>query len=243
MTPDDPKDLIALYALDALEPDDARRVEAYLERHPEAREELRAHREVAARLARAVPQLDPPAHLEARVMERIRALDMAQPAAPIPFTPNPRAEASPSRSPLRFLAPALALVASVAAVVLAVQNAKLNTELEAQRTLGLESAQIIATAARALPMLAPDTQTEVGRVFIAADGRVLFVHNLPALPRGKTWQAWYIRADNPAPVSLGVFGGSSVLERVPDGVTALAFSEEPEGGSATPTLVRGLANI
>lgn len=249
MTQDDPKDLIALYALDALEPDEARLVEAYLERHPEAWEELRAHREVAARLARFVPQVDPPPYLEARVMERIRALgenralETNQPAkptpAPIPFTPKPQAVPSP----LRWIAPALALVASIAAIVLAVQNARLGAELEAQRALGLESAQIIAAGARSLPMKTPDGQAEVGRVLVAPDGRVLFVHTLGAVPQGKTWQAWYIQANNPAPVSLGVFDGSSVLKRIPDGVAALGVSEEPAGGSTAPTLIRGLANI
>lgn len=247
MTQDDPKDLIALYALDALEPDEARFVEAYLERHPEAWEELRAHREVAARLARSVPPVDPPPYLEARVMERIRALgenralETNQPAkpAPIPFTPKPQ----PAPSPLRWIAPALALVASIAAIVLAVQNARLGAELAAQRLLGLESAQIIAAGARSLPMKTPDGQAEVGRVLVAPDGRVLFVHTLGAVPQGKTWQAWYIQANNPAPVSLGVFDGSSVLKRIPDGVAALGVSEEPAGGSATPTLIRGLANI
>jgi hypothetical protein len=42
---------------------------------------------------------------------------------------------------------------------------------------------------------------------------------------------------------LGVFDGSSVLKRIPDGVAALGVSEEPAGGSAAPTLIRGLANI
>lgn len=243
MTQDDPKDLIALYALDALEPDEARRVEAYLERHPEAQEELRAHREVAARLARSVPQVDPPPYLEARVMERIRALEANQPTkpspAPISFTPTPQA----APSPLRWIAPTLAVAASVAAIVLAVQNARLGAELEAQRALGVESAQVIAAGARSLPMKTPDGQTEVGRVLVAPDGRVLFVHTLGALPQGKTWQAWYIQASNPAPVSLGVFDGSSVLKRIPDGVAALGVSEEPAGGSTAPTLIRGLANI
>ncbi len=69
---------------------------------------------------------------------------------------------------------------------------------------------------------------------------VLSVANMPELPEGRTYQLWYV-TDNPnAPIPGGTFsvdGNGQAFMLIPadvTGVTSLAISEEPEGGSQQP---------
>lgn len=69
---------------------------------------------------------------------------------------------------------------------------------------------------------------------------VLSVANMPALPQGRTYQLWYV-TDNPnAPIPGGTFAvdeNGQAFMLIPadvSGVTSLAISEEPEGGSQQP---------
>ncbi|MDQ6676361.1 MAG: anti-sigma factor [Acidobacteriota bacterium] len=83
-----------------------------------------------------------------------------------------------------------------------------------------------------------------GHALIASGSQVVFyASRLPALPAGRAYQLWLIRASAPAIVSAGVFQpdarnraviqfNSSALTA---GVTAVAVTEEPERGSPTPT--------
>ncbi len=72
---------------------------------------------------------------------------------------------------------------------------------------------------------------------------VFYASHLPALPPGRVYQLWLIRASAPAVVSAGIFQPnaqnqatlkfeSSVLTT---GVTAVAVTDEPESGSVLPT--------
>jgi anti-sigma-K factor RskA len=241
MLTDDNRDRIALYALNALEPAEMREIEQLLERDPEARSELRAQLETTAKLARGVPQFDPPADLETKLMARVRA-DREQVSA---VSTLPNLESSAPRTPPRaapprpmarwaVIASGFALAASLALVALIARNASLPNldPVAIERTVG----------ARTLALQTTDGKS-AGRVVLTPDGRVLMGHTLGDAPSGKTWQAWYIPKNAKSPVSLGVFQGSSVVVTIPTDAVAVAMSEEPDGGSAQPTLVRALAKI
>jgi anti-sigma-K factor RskA len=91
--------------------------------------------------------------------------------------------------------------------------------------------------------------TEKGRnveahAFVTAGSQVVFyASQLPALPAGRTYQLWLIRANGPAIVSAGTFNpdarNRATLQfantSLTSGITALAVTDEPSGGSATPT--------
>lgn len=64
--------LAAAHALDALDPDEASRMEELLSRSAELRAEVAAYREVSTAIALAEPMSAPPEGLKARLFERIR---------------------------------------------------------------------------------------------------------------------------------------------------------------------------
>jgi anti-sigma-K factor RskA len=236
MLTDDHRDRIALYALNALEPDEMREIEQLLERDPEARAELRVQLETTAQLARGVPQFDPPADLEAKLMQRVRADREQVPAITTLPTPEASTPKTPPRAMSRWtvIAAGFALAASLGVIALVARNANQPNldPIAIERTEG----------ARTLVLQTTDGKS-AGRVVVTPDHRVLMGHTLGNAPSGKTWQAWYIPKNAKNPVSLGVFQGSSVAVVVPADAVAVAVSEEPDGGSAQPTLVRALAKI
>jgi anti-sigma-K factor RskA len=78
-----------------------------------------------------------------------------------------------------------------------------------------------------------------GRVVVAEDGSaVLVLDAVPAVPAGKTYQAWVI-TDN-TPVSAGTFSASGdkalvpIPQPVPSGAV-VAVTVEPDGGVDVPT--------
>ncbi|HVE72636.1 MAG TPA: anti-sigma factor [Thermoanaerobaculia bacterium] len=116
------------------------------------------------------------------------------------------------------------------------QNGRLNAEIAAlasadTRTIAL-SGQEIAPAASAKVFLEPDRRRAI-----------VFFHDLPANPGDKSYQLWIIRADQPEPMSAGVFDvtesgkASIVIENLPVSteMKALAVTLEPKGGAPRPT--------
>ncbi|WP_114312293.1 anti-sigma factor domain-containing protein [Thermus caldifontis] len=73
MSPEEVRELLPLYALGALSPEERSRVEEALARYPELWPEAKALMEVAAHLAEGDPPAPVPPGLEAKVMRRIRA--------------------------------------------------------------------------------------------------------------------------------------------------------------------------
>jgi anti-sigma-K factor RskA len=151
MTDTEARELLPLYALNALEAGEAALVEVFIAKNPDARAELQGFLETTALLSRSVPQLEPNAELRSKVLEKIRGT--AQVAPPMsPFSasqptsnpqrssqhaPIPMPASASGRAPSRWLIPALstlALAASLIAVVLGTRVSSLNTELEAART-------------------------------------------------------------------------------------------------------------
>jgi Anti-sigma-K factor rskA len=80
---------------------------------------------------------------------------------------------------------------------------------------------------------------------VVADGSrlIFFASQMPALPGSRTYQLWIMRGSKPAIVSAGLFTvdahGQASLEvkdmKLIAGMTALAVTDEPAGGSPLPT--------
>jgi anti-sigma-K factor RskA len=267
MTDTEARELLPLYALNALEPGEAVQVEAFIARNPDARAELQGFLETTTVLARSVPQLEPASEFRSKVLEKIRVTAQVAPPASTPISSLPipiPAPPAPSQAASRWLIPflsTLAIAASLVAVVLGTQISSLNTELEATRTQNasqLSSLQnelntirtqnassvavVAAPGAKMYALFDPGSKKPIGQVVLTKDGRVFFAHELGTIPTGKTWQAWAITKDSKA-VSLGVFAGSSITQTTPINVAAFGVSEEPAGGSSQPTQVRGLAAL
>ncbi|MDE3130278.1 MAG: anti-sigma factor [Acidobacteriota bacterium] len=96
-------ELVAGYALDALEPEQEQAFEVHLARCPECREQLALFTATAGALAHAAPAASPPPALRARILESARA---------------ERANVVPLRPRWAHPAAALAAVASCAAIAL-----------------------------------------------------------------------------------------------------------------------------
>jgi anti-sigma-K factor RskA len=262
MTESELRELLPLYALNALEPAEAEQVEAFIARNLDARAELQGFLETTALLARSVPQLEPGVAVRSKVLEKIRVTAQVAPPAstPISSQPIPMPVSTPSRWLIPFLG-TLAIAASLIAVVLGTRVSSLNTELETAQTqnasqiLSLQNeltmirfqnassvAVVAAPGAKMYALFDPGSKKAIGQVVLTTDGRVFFAHELGQIPSGKTWQAWAITKDSKA-VSLGVFAGSSITQSTPINVAAFGVSEEPAGGSNQPTQVRGLAAL
>jgi anti-sigma-K factor RskA len=264
MTDTEARELLPLYALNALEPGEAAQVEAFIARNPDARAELQGFLETTALLARSVPQVEPVGELRSKVLEKIRVTAQVAPPASAPISSPPAPIQMPAPSAARWLIPflsTLAIAASLIAVVLGTRVSSLNTELEAARTQNASQisslqnelntirtqnassvAVVAAPGAKMYALFDPGNKKAIGQVVLTKDGRVFFAHELGQIPSGKTWQAWAITKDSKA-VSLGVFAGSSITNAVNVDVAAFGVSEEPAGGSSQPTQVRGLASL
>lgn len=238
MTHEELRDLIPAYALDALEPDEARAVEAHLPACDECREELSTLQAVAAGLAAGVAPIEPPAGLRDRVLAAVR--------------PRPRAIAT-SRLWTVALAAAAALILILGGISL-VQRQRIRTLTAHVGAL----ASRLAAQERVLIVLASPTsrtatlhgsvQANVRFVYDRATGQgALVVTDLRDPGAHLVYQLWLVAGQEPE--SAGVFrpipGQPIVLPVNADfrRYQAVAISVEagPQGSSAGPTSVPILA--
>jgi hypothetical protein len=82
-----------------------------------------------------------------------------------------------------------------------------------------------------------------GYLLLDRNNRVLLSESgLPVLPRGRTYQLWFVRTRGTPVVSAGLFGGGvgpTSVELSPgnlaNSLSAVAVTDEPSGGSPLPT--------
>ncbi len=128
------------------------------------------------------------------------------------------------------------------------QREKSTLELRTQK-LTSEIAALSSTGARTIALTGQEIAPAASaRVFLEPDRRraVVFFNDLPANPGDKSYQLWIIRADQPKPMSAGVFdvnaaGTATIsIENLPIAteIKALAVTLEPKGGVAQPTNTR-----
>jgi anti-sigma factor RsiW len=210
-------DLTAAYALDALDPDEAREYEAHLARCERCRAELASLSEAAGALAYGVEAPAPPAELRARILQQAQ---------------RERTNVVPLRS--RWLAPlaAAAAVAACAAIALGIWAASLHGKLDRQQ----RTAAVLGDPAAERSALPGDRGTLVVSPTREA---VLVVKGLDAAPPGKTYEAW-VSASGRSPEPAGTFDGgpkhSLILlgRRVPRAASVLVTVEKA-GGVDAPT--------
>jgi anti-sigma-K factor RskA len=213
-------DLTAAYALDALDPEDARRYETHLAHCARCHDELAELSEAAGALAYATEASAPPPALRARILDQARA---ERPNV-VPLRP-------------RWLRPviAAAAVAACAAIGLGLWAASLSDKLD------LREAEL-ANQQRVAQILANPGSHKIsfsrGTLVVAPDGRGALVLTKLADPgSGRTYEAWV--ADGGTPQPAGLFGGGTTIavpldQPVRDGATVMV-TEEKAGGTEAPS--------
>jgi hypothetical protein len=239
---DEIAELLGVYALDAVDADERRLVDAHLSTCPRCRAELREHMEVAAVLGDAGEPA--PSGTWDAIAARLGDDDPAaeRPATPpLDLTSFRAVGASTTRPRSRRVATAVLgvaagvfLVAAFATMgwVIADQQSRLDdmeTVMEGDSMMLDPDAEVVA--------LADDAGITYATAVMAKNGRaVLIGTGLEPLPEGRSYQLWAVGPDGP--VSLGMLGADPRL--VPFGMTGhdsmvLAITDEPEQGSPAPT--------
>ena len=233
-------ELVSGYALGALEDDDRRALEEHLATGcVSCRSALREAQDVADQLAGAVTPVAPPPELKTRLLARIRNEDSE------PFERRPSTVFWP-------LAAAAGLVAAIGVTFYA-RSLYEDAERERQARIELESrlaevqtsvSAMTGPSTRVVSLSGTDASSNaIAQAFLDPEtGQLLlYVHNLPPLGPGQTYQLWVIVSGQPA--SAGIFGtqpdGSArhtdALPTTVEGNVTLAITVEPEGGVPQPT--------
>lgn len=219
-------ELIAGYALDALEPADRARAKELLERSEEAREELRSLTEATAAMATAVSGPAPPAALRERVLDAARA--DRQTVVQLEARRRPR---------LVPVLGAAAAIAAVVAVAVGVWGLSVSSDLDDSRA-ALAQARAAATV-----LASPDAryvalQEGDGALVVSGTDAVLVLTSIEAAPPGKTYEVWVLDGETPVPAGLFPGGGSRDVVHVDGTVGAGAkvlVTLERSGGVDAPT--------
>jgi len=218
-----PHDLLAAYALDALDDDERERFERHLEECDECSEQLALLREPVAALAYAAEGPAPPEALRGRIIEGARA----EPRAPV-------IRIRRRNWPLAAVA-GVAAAAACLAIGLGFWANSLSDSLDRERGNVEAYEKILGRGATARPLIGAN-----GSLLVANDGRAaLVVCGLADAPSAKTYEAWVISGKTPQPA--GLFRGGDgcrpvvLTKRVPGNAT-VAVTLERAGGATSPTL-------
>jgi anti-sigma-K factor RskA len=207
-------ELVAAYALNALDEDDRAAFEEHLGDCEQCTVALAELRDTAAALAYVPETVAPPAALRSRILETARA-----------ERPNvvPLHRTGARRT---WGLGAVAAVAVAAAAALAIWNVSLHNSLDSERSANQKVVSVSLNGAQ-------------GKLAVANSGRaVLFTCGIAKAPAGKTYEAWVITSGTAA--RAGEFAGGQgcvavpLARDVPSGST-VAVTVEPDGGSDQPT--------
>jgi anti-sigma-K factor RskA len=216
--PNDPEldTLLGAYALDALEPGERARVDAYLATNARARDEVDEMRESAASLALApVDDLTAPPELWDRISSTIDAEDASTRSASIDHGDGELAARRSRRGSnrTRWLALVTAAAAAVA-LVLATQVVSLHHKLDDTHVTGAQAAGAAfdraghVAGAREVALM-PARGAEVARLVLLPDGSGYLKNDgLAPLDADHTYQLWALTGSsaNPVAISAGVLG-------------------------------------
>lgn len=249
-------ELVGLYALGVLPREEAALAAAFIANDDDARREylfLRAGADAIALTADEPVDSARSTRMKERLVARVRA-DVVASNAPLR-----RAGPNPGWLWGTGLAAAAALVFSFVTVV---QDVALRSDLgQAQRRAAALQAQLTQTERIAqrdrqtlTDLVSPDArryEVAQGTVVVRGEHVYFALSKLPALPRGKVYQAWTLpkgaKAMQPSVTFTPNPDGVAVVALPVDAtkVGAVAVSVEPEGGSksptTTPTFVRPLS--
>ncbi len=246
MTRDQLLELASGYALGALSPDEMAAVEAALPGDAALASEVASYREAMAVMARAEAPIMPRASMREEWLQRVRATgSRGSGSAEI------RSIESRRRAPqtVRVLSVALA-AACIGVCVLGVQLVRQQNRLrdavlaESKRERQLNTV-IEAEGQLMVALLKGADEHGQGVQFfwnVRQQRAMVHAFHLPPAPVGKAYQLWVLRGSEA--ISARVFNsdadGHALVEQIqlpasPDGITKVAITIEPAGGSAQPT--------
>lgn len=224
-------ELLGAYALHALDPDERDRVDRYLEHRLEARAEIDAHLETAARLAllsddeRAAPP---------SVWEAIRA-EVHAPDGPSMASVTSLAS---RRTVSARLAGGVGAVAATVILVLGLQVADLRGRVgdsprDALPGVDVQYAAAASSPGAAVVVLEAADAHDLAHIALLPDGTGYLVNDdLEPLSADRTYQLWAVVGDDERVISVGVLGNdpSGAVFRVSGPVRAFVLTEEEAGG-------------
>jgi anti-sigma factor RsiW len=191
-------DLVAPYALDALDAEERVEFERHLAECERCSRELRELQDTATSLAWATAGPEPPPDLRGRILERARG----------------EAQVIPLERRRRWITPALGAVAAAAACVavgLGLWAASLSSDLDRERDLRSAQGKALEIVGDRGAQVVP-LEGAQGSLVVARNGRAaLVVCGLGPAPSGEIYMAWTIRG---TPSPAGAF------EAADDGCTA-----------------------
>ncbi len=219
-------ELLGAYALDAVDPDERRRVDDYLEVSPRAAAEVQAHREVATMLA--FTGMDAPDDLWGRISDEIG--EQAPPPGP-ELAKVMSLDDHPRRNRFASAAPWALSAAAVVALVFVAFGMGSGTDAPSEP---LANAAEIARADRdsVITTLVSEGSDASAEAIIDQDGHgFVLARDLPPLPDGQTYQLWGV-VENGEVISLGIFGPNPEVETftIEGPVSALAITIEDAPG-------------
>jgi hypothetical protein len=232
---DELRDLVAVYALDAVEPGERAAIEAHLETCPRCRADLRTYQETAAALAY------PGGTAPIEIWDRIVASLGEVPTAPPPLSIGVSGERRRARLPLLVgaaLAAAAVAVIAVLGVVVGHQAKRIDHLDATAASQAMFQAAVVASmqpGSRNLPLVSEHGQN-VGEVVVTGSGHGWLIANgLSSLPASRTYQLWAIVAGQAR--SVGLLGPEPVIAAFTASPvsSALALTDERAGGAAAPT--------
>jgi len=256
MSHDEAAELLAVFALDAVDSHEYDEIEAHLAECPRCRAELDAHRDVAAALGNSVEPL--PEGLWSSIASRLPPRPDEEPP-PMPALlrpgPEPEPEAEAGSGGGRFRTPrssrlrasrgrlisvaSLAVAAAAVAAVLAVNLVHDNGQISDLRNSSATSA---VAALRVPGHKVIDVESaqhvELARFVVLPSGQgYLEKSTLPTLSGSETYQLWGV-IDGRA-ISLGLLGqsphGAAFSFAGSPRPSKIGITVEPAGGSVVPT--------
>lgn len=243
---------VATYALGAmpagarLPSDSAQQMRAHLNECEQCRQEYATLRPAVSALAISaeVPSVSP--LLKARIMREVRRTANADSSRPIgPASPQ---QARATLWPAYLVAAAcfaIALISTVESISLTGQLKSTQTQLSSlQAGANMTAREIAAERTMVADLMAADSKhfpTTNGQIVTRGKHLYIAMHDMAALPKGRTYQAWTLpkgaKKVAPSATFLPDIHGVAVVALPEDArnTTAVAISVEPEGGSKTPT--------
>lgn len=237
MLHDSLKDRIPDYALDLLDEAEIPEFVAHLDTCDECRSELVSFRQVVDGLGLAVPAVDPPLDLKARMLASLPVT--APMETPVQASPPASLRVRLSRLFQRNLL-VWSSVGLVAILLLGISNLFLWQQINELRAASAPPVTALRVVNLAGTEAAP---LATGVLVISEDGRhgALIADLLPSLPEGFQYQVWLIR--DGVRTSAGIFsvnpeGYGVVYLKSPEPLVnypAFGVTIEPAGGSPGPT--------
>jgi len=251
LTPAELRELLAVYALDAVDPEEQAQVEAYLERTPDAQLEVAELQETAALLAFS-GQADAPDDLWGRIEH---ALGAEPPRLVLPLERERGAPGRGRRGVAAKVAVGIAAASAVAAgVTLVVVSDEMSRQEERLHRVAASvahdgvrrAAEAAAADPRARTVRLQAAEGEAGATVVTMpDGEAfLMAHGVPRLAPGRTYQLWAVTGApaTPTVVSAGLLGRSFDVAafHAPEGARGFMVTDEASPGAvhgdATPVL-------